>query len=53
MYGQSISATDRNKICFCRGKFYREILLENGQLPDKDFKNNGIGYWLDIDKLHL
>lgn len=50
MYGQSISATDRSKICFCRGKFYQEIPLENCQLPKKDFKNNGISYWLGIDK---
>ena len=50
MYGQSISAVDRNKICFCRGRFYQEIPLDNCQLPEKDFRNNGISYSLNVSK---
>lgn len=50
MYGQSISATAPNKICFCRDKVYREIPLENGRMPEKDFRNNGINHSLNIIK---
>ena len=50
MYGRSISALDRNKICFCRGRDYREIPLEGNELLSKDFKNNGIGWSLNINK---
>lgn len=50
MYGQSISATDRNKVCFCRGKFYQEIPLDNCQLLGRDFRNSGISYSLNVSK---
>ena len=50
MYGRSINALDRNKICFCCGKDYREIPLENNELFSTDFKNNGISWALNINK---
>ena len=50
MYGRSISALDRNKICFCRGREYHEIPLEGNELLSRDFKNNGIGWSLNINK---
>ena len=50
MYGRSIDARDRDKICYCRGKDYREIPLEGNELLQKDFKKNGISYSLRIDK---
>lgn len=50
MYGRSIDAQDRNKICYCRGKDYREIPLEGNELLQKDFKKNGISYQFHIDK---
>lgn len=50
MYGRSIDARNRDKICYCRGKVYREIPLEGNKLPQKDFKNNAIGFSLCTDK---
>lgn len=50
LYGRSISALDRNKICFCRGKDYREIPLEGNELLSTDFKNNGISFSLNVNK---
>ena len=50
MYGRSISAIDRDKVCYCEGKEYREIPLAGAVLPQKDFKNNGIGFRPHIDK---
>lgn len=50
MYGRSISARDRDQICYCRGRDYHEISLEgNGLLPG-NFKNNSIGFSLYTDK---
>lgn len=37
MYGRSISALDRDKICYCRGNDYREIPLAGKTLLQKDF----------------
>lgn len=50
MYGRSISALDRNKICFCRGRNYREIPLEGNRLLAANFTNSGIGWSLNINK---
>lgn len=50
MYGQSIDARDRNKICYCRGKDYREIPLEGNELLPKDFKKNGVSYGFHINR---
>ncbi len=51
MYGRSISGTDRNKIMYQRGRFYNEIPLEeNTLIGECDFKNNGVGYSLYINK---
>lgn len=50
MYGRSIDARDRDKICCCRGKDYREIALEGNELPAKDFKNNGVSYGFHLNK---
>jgi len=50
MYGRSIDARDRNKICYCRGPVYREIPLEGNRLPQKNFKNNGISFAPSVNK---
>lgn len=50
MYGRSIDARDRDKICYCRGKDYREIALEGKELPAKDFRNNGVSYGFHLNK---
>lgn len=50
MYGQSIDGHDRNKICYCRGKEYREIPLDEKALLQKDFKKNGVSYGLHINR---
>ena len=50
MYGRSISALDRDKICFCRGREYREIPLKGNALLPEDFKNNRIGWSLNVYK---
>lgn len=50
MYGRSINAQDPEKICYCRGRDYREIPLKKNALLHKDFKNNGIGYGPHINK---
>lgn len=50
MYGRSIDGQDRNKICYCRGKDYREIPFADNLLLSKDFKNNGISYGLHLNK---
>ncbi len=50
MYGRSISGIDPNKICYCRGKDYREIPLEGNSVLEKDFKNHGIGFGLKVNK---
>lgn len=54
MYGRSISGTNRNKIMFQRGRFYKEIPLEeNNLIGDRDFKNNGINCALHIDNRNI
>lgn len=50
MYGRSIDARDSNKICYCKGKDYREIPLEENRLLQKNFRNNGISYVPHINK---
>lgn len=50
MYGRSISALDRDKICFCRGRDYREIPLKNNKLLSADFRNGSIGWALNVNK---
>jgi len=50
MYGRSISGRDRDKICYCRGRDYREFPLDKRLLFQKDFKNNGIGYAPRVNK---
>ncbi len=50
MYGRSIDGQDRNKICYCRGKDYREIPLDGNELLQKDFKKNGVSYGFHINK---
>ena len=50
MYGRSISGLDRGTICYCRGKEYREIPLEGNRLPEKNFRNNGVGYGPHLNK---
>lgn len=51
MYGRSISAIDRDKIMYQRGRFYNEIPLEgNALIGECDFKNNAIGWGLSLDK---
>lgn len=50
MYGRSIDARDRDKICYCRGRDYREIPLEGNALLQKDFKNNGVSFGFHINK---
>lgn len=50
MYGRSINARDANKICYCRGRDYREMPLEGNELLRKDFRNNGVSFWLHINK---
>lgn len=50
LYGPSISARDRNKIQFQRGRVYREIPLEGNTIIPGDFLNNGIGFSLKITR---
>lgn len=50
MYGRSISAINPDKIMFQRGPVYREIPLQGNTLLPRDFKNNGIGFGLDVNK---
>ncbi len=50
MYGRSISALDPDKICFCRGREYREIPFESNKLFSTNFINNGINFSLNINK---
>lgn len=50
MYGRSIDAREKDKICYCRGRDYREIPLKGNAPLQKDFKNNGISYGLHINK---
>lgn len=50
LYGRSINALDRNKICFCRGRVYREVSLEHQNLVAEDFTNNAIGFSLNVTK---
>ena len=50
LYGRSVDARERNKICYCRGRDYREIPLEGNSLLQKDFKNGGIGFVPHINK---
>lgn len=50
MYGRSISALDKDKICFCRGRDYREIPLEGNEILSTNFINNGISWSLNINK---
>lgn len=49
-YGPSISARDRNKIQFQRGRVYREIPLEGNTIIPGDFLNNGIGFSLKVTR---
>lgn len=50
MYGPSIDARDRDKIIFQRGHLYKEIPLTGNQIVPGDFRNNGIGWGLNVDK---
>lgn len=50
MYGRSIDGRDRDKICYCRGKDYREIPLEGNELLPKNFMKNGVSYGFHINK---
>lgn len=50
MYGRSISMLDPDKICYCRGKDYREIPLDGNAPLQKDYRNNGIRYGLLVNK---
>lgn len=50
MYGRSISALDRDKICYCRGREYRDIPFGENELLPENFKNNGIGFSIYADK---
>ncbi len=50
MYGLSISMKDKDKILFQRGHVYREIPLEGNKVVPGDFRNNGIGWSLNLDK---
>lgn len=50
MYGRSIDGRDRDKICYCRGKEYREIPLAGNTLLEKDFRYSGISYGFHINK---
>ncbi len=49
MYGQSISYLDRNKIIFQRGDVYKELPLETNKLIPGDFRNNGMGWQININ----
>lgn len=56
MYGKSISGTEPNKIMFQCGEIYKEIDYKNENLIrqenynflDNNFRNNGIGFFVDI-----
>ncbi len=50
MYGRSIDGRDKDKICYCRGKEYREIPLAGNTLLEKDFRYSGISYGFHINK---
>lgn len=50
MYGLSISMRDKDKIMFQRGRVYKEIPLEGNTVLPGDFRNNGIGWSLNINK---
>lgn len=50
MYGRSISGLDRDKIMFQWGPVYREIPCDSGALVPGDFRNNGVGFGLDVDR---
>lgn len=50
MYGRSIDGQDRDKICYCRGKDYRELPLVGNALLQKNFINNGISFGFHINK---
>lgn len=50
MYGRSVNALDKNKICFCRGREYREIPLSDNELLFTNFINNGINWSLNVNK---
>ena len=41
---------DKDKILFQRGHVYREIPLEGNKVVPGDFRNNGIGWSLNLDK---
>lgn len=49
MYGRSISAIHRDKVCLSIGKIYREIPLSDDKNAGRDFINNSIGFWPHID----
>ena len=49
MYGRSISALDRDKICLCIGRLYKELPLKGNENPGRKFMNNSIGFWPHID----
>lgn len=50
MYGRSISALDPDKIIFCRGREYREFAIEDVKPVRGDYRNNSIGWKLDVSK---
>lgn len=49
MYGRSISFLNRDKICLCIGKMYKELPLEGHVNPKDTYMNNGIGFELDVN----
>lgn len=50
MYGKSISAIEPNRIIFQRGLTYKELDAERNELVSDGFRNNAIGFDLNIDK---
>lgn len=48
---ERFDAHERNKICYCRGRDYREIPLEGNVLLQKNFRMNSIGYRPHINKM--
>ena len=49
MYGRSIDARDRDKLCLSIGKLYKEIPLPANKNKSRDFINNSIGFWPHIN----
>ena len=49
MYGRSISALDRDKICFSCGKIYRECDLSVAVVDTSIYTNNSIAFEPTVD----